>query len=297
MMIEKMKICKRNTNFSSDDVKLLLSLVAERQNIVGCKRTDRMSSQVNVLLIYPKREIISQLTQVKEDCWKAIEKNFNMKSNVFRSYKELRKKFDNIKSTCKRQTNKDKIFMHGSNGDLSQTTTAPENDSVEEKDVFQDNDLRKCQEEPGNNVDFEKYRIQDSESEDISAPTEREDKPSSDYEYRHDYVSKLKKKKRRIETQDLPQTTSYRKIAYVKATWLQEKAEVEINMLKQEHHIKMRHMEERHKLEMEKYKMELALLKINLDLKKRELDEREQAKAKIESVISDQKVEQNDLDY
>ncbi|KAL9924998.1 uncharacterized protein ACN427_010729 isoform 2-T2 [Glossina fuscipes fuscipes] len=274
-----MRICKRNTNFSADDVKLLLSLVAERQSIVGCKRTDRVSSQV------------------KEECWKAIEKTFNMKSNVFRSYKELRKKFDNIKSSCKRQTNKEKIFMHSSSGDLSQTT-AHENDSVEEKGVFQEHDLKNYQKEVGGNLDFEKYKVQDSESEDLSLLTEREDKPSSDYEYRHNYVSKLKKRKRRTELPGLPQSApSCRKVAYVKATWLQEKAEVEINMLKQEHHIKMRHMEERHKLEMEKYKMELALLKINLDLKKRELDERERAKAKIESVISEAKIAQNGSDY
>ncbi|XP_037882048.1 uncharacterized protein LOC119632955 [Glossina fuscipes] len=280
--IVKIKNCRNFIN----DVKLLLSLVAERQSIVGCKRTDRVSSQV------------------KEECWKAIEKTFNMKSNVFRSYKELRKKFDNIKSSCKRQTNKEKIFMHSSSGDLSQTT-AHENDSVEEKGVFQEHDLKNYQKEVGGNLDFEKYKVQvstvpslDSESEDLSLLTEREDKPSSDYEYRHNYVSKLKKRKRRTELPGLPQSApSCRKVAYVKATWLQEKAEVEINMLKQEHHIKMRHMEERHKLEMEKYKMELALLKINLDLKKRELDERERAKAKIESVISEAKIAQNGSDY
>lgn len=49
--------------------------------------------------------------------------------------------------------------MHSSSGDLSQTT-APELDDVEEKGVFQEHDLKNDPKEPGDNIDFEKYKVQ-----------------------------------------------------------------------------------------------------------------------------------------
>lgn len=89
---------KRSPNFSNEEIERLIGLVTSNKGIIECKKSDIVGS---------KR---------KEDCWKNIEKEFNIEGSVFRSFRDLRKKYENIKSQAKKTSSEELKYTLGTGG-------------------------------------------------------------------------------------------------------------------------------------------------------------------------------------
>lgn len=89
---------QRTTNFSTKEVQFLIQLVDKKKDTIECKKTDRTSSED------------------KNNAWLEIEAEFNSAFDNFRSFKNLRTKYENMKKTAKKNYAEDKQELYRTGG-------------------------------------------------------------------------------------------------------------------------------------------------------------------------------------
>ncbi|CAI6358573.1 unnamed protein product [Macrosiphum euphorbiae] len=93
-------MAKRSTNFSSDEVELLKTLVHKRWDKIECKKSDSLT------------------WKQKQFSWEDLSKEYNCNSISLehRPANILKKKWDNIKKTLKQKVTAEKSYIKGTGG-------------------------------------------------------------------------------------------------------------------------------------------------------------------------------------
>jgi len=93
-------MAKRSTNFSSDEIELLKTLVHKRWDKIECKKSDSLT------------------WKQKQSSWEDFGKEFNCNSMSLehRPVNIIKKKWDNIKKTLKQKVTAEKSYIKGTGG-------------------------------------------------------------------------------------------------------------------------------------------------------------------------------------
>ncbi|XP_075982155.1 uncharacterized protein LOC142980577 [Anticarsia gemmatalis] len=247
---------ERSANFTKEEMDRLQCLLSKYKHILFCKKTDGIS------------------TKQKESAWNLIEQEFNALGDNFRTIKQLKYKFENLKRIAKKGASKERQEMRRTGGgplppplpgsedakDWLRSivrTSIDGNDAVYDDDTLNQTTVLISVDEI-TIIEVDERAAKEKWEFDTSTPISSLKRPVSSPLRR-----RAKKEKIADNSNQVKQLWREKKIAIVDS--LQElelkKINESISHAQELHDQMLRHNEERHQLQLEKLKLEIAILK------------------------------------